>query len=148
MLKLHEFYAGFSNSGTVEINNALMAATPRHSLIYEARKLLKQRCHKSAMMHSIMRVTDPVLPFLSSMEKSTVIECSRQLEASTITRDSGPGSFTIACMNALQSATSGNVMLYPNRYFYPVSNSGSQHHSSLDQSYAIHHWACSWQRPR
>lgn len=119
-------YAGISATGTIEINNGLIGCTPSHPLI--------------AACVGSMRLSSTPVP-----------------SAKHIIDRTGPGHFTREFMRHLETKSPGSslppTIALPASFFYPLPN--NMRALPLDtndrslflrpESFAMHHWACSWQ---
>jgi hypothetical protein len=165
-----EFYTGISNTGTVELNNGLFGAIPEHpilaDLIHEISKwhnhsqLLSTNDFGSTAKHNsplalIAEMAGPVraaaLTHAFCKTALTTIECT------------GPGLFTRIFMRHLLQKNGGDVgevrkynevsakykiAALPASFFYPMpNNEGNSNPQEFIQpeSFAVHHWARSWQ---
>lgn len=154
LLKGLNFFAGLSNTGVFEINNALIAACPGHSILAEAVEMISKRLKRPK--GNFLQLAPTLFPFLSNKEQDMISTSIRECKAAEtlamsgkyfqLTRSCqfmnriGPGLFTQACM---KTELANDALILPHRYFYPVSNTGRQP-LHFNDSFAIHHWAKSW----
>lgn len=152
---LHERYAlytGISNTGTVELNNAVIGSCPQHPVIRDCIERCRTNCKAFAMQQKM-------LSRLQGALNATVLQQmlkSKQSGAAMGTIDrTGPAMITRAFMKYLHSsAVPTDVVALPPTYFYPLPNN-LRHGGAVEQrmqtyakpeSLCMHHWAATWQK--
>ncbi len=115
----YDFYAGMHNTACVELGNAIIASTPGHPIIKHCMDDIKVRCVGG------------------NAATSTIME-------------TGPRYLTKKLLE-LYSPFDEGVIVLPPTYFFPLGNthrleSEIQKRTHLrPESFAVHHWSCSWQ---
>jgi mannosyltransferase OCH1-like enzyme len=169
--KLHQlfsFYAGISNTGTVELNNGLIGAQAQHPILAKLIKVIGVQHSSSTQTTSIenlvgLNAKNSPFALIAQMagpiSTSTLAKCVSDSSSSTIER-TGPGLFTRTVMGHIMSNSGGasipeDTAVFPPSFFYPMPNNVASYprphpdsHEFLQpESFALHHWACSWQNP-
>mmetsp|Transcript_2146 Transcript_2146/g.2832 ORF Transcript_2146/g.2832 Transcript_2146/m.2832 type:complete len:282 (+) Transcript_2146:43-888(+) len=136
-------FAGFSNVGAIEINNAVIGAIPNHPLLAACISKLSEQ--NSPQQDSLL-TTLLASGFISAKDASALT--NNKVNTDTIQR-SGPGFFTrVFCT----SPSNYDIICLPSEVFYPASNRKNKDHEEeyrrsciTPHSLALHHWACTWQ---
>ncbi|GAB5364272.1 hypothetical protein AAMO2058_000955600 [Amorphochlora amoebiformis] len=117
-------YVGLSNTGTIEINNAIIASKPSHPLflhlLTEIQKLKPGNQRRSPM---------------------------------EIIGRTGPGFLTRSTIDWMNGVENEGLVVLPSGYFYPFPNHLARTLTSLQDRYTflrpetlmIHHWGSTWQ---
>jgi glycogenin glucosyltransferase len=120
------FFAGLSNTGTVELCNGLMGSAAKHPLV-------------GRLITSMKVEPSPVPTAMDIIGRSGPGHTTRVLMEASLA-DGGALSLPTTCG------------LLPTAFFYPLPNSmrGLQRQQDkrvyvTPETFAMHHWACSWQ---
>ena len=144
-----EFYAGIANTETIELNNALIASVPRHAILKECMKRVRDNHNTANSNKKLMSMIGNFLPANSSTTKLFQHENDPM---STITK-TGPGMFTRAFMKIVTSSSSNiqHVAAFPPSFFYPFPNNkredvdfDKRNQFQRPESFCTHHWAATW----
>lgn len=157
-----EFYTGIANTGTIELNNALISSIPGHSILRECIERIRHNHQESEKTSNIMGLLGNFLSQSSSSSPASML-CLQNISnknkddpMSTIAR-TGPGMFTRAFMKVIQDSgacccKSGSIVAFPPSFFYPFPNNKIE---AIDvekreamyrheESFCTHHWAATW----
>ena len=165
-----QFYAGWSNTGTVEVNNGIFGSVANHPLLttiverigksfnsrecnekVDLSKMMDNKATKvGALLSSFLGAKDqgasnmPTLQGISSLSKLVKQNAFMATIAAT-----GPGMFTKETLNYLlrvPPTVPNNIVVLPVEVFYPLANNQSSKDACVTSStLAIHHWMKSWQ---
>ena len=143
-----EFYAGIANTETIELNNALIASVPRHAILKECMKRVRDNHNTAKSNKRLMSMIGNFLPVNSSTTKLLTNENDAM---STITK-TGPGMFTRAFMKIVTSSSNvHHVAAFPPSFFYPFPNNkredvdfDKRNQFQRPESFCTHHWAATW----
>ena len=136
---------GMANTGTVEVCNGWLAAVPNHPLVVACIASMRPQTSPCPSAMDIIAHSGPghwtralcnaLAPSTSSSTTATTTTA-----ASTTTSPSPPGGIP------------HTVAVLPCSYLYPLPNTMRNLVSHIDKAvyyhphtYAVHHWACSWQ---
>jgi len=148
-----EFYAGIANTGTVELNNALIASVSGHVILKEC--IDQIRDNNVDKTKNLMSLIGSFLPLESKMLMNQESKKNNKAQdpMSTITR-TGPGMFTRAFMKIATSDkynTNKKIVAFPPSFFYPFPNNKTEEVDidkrstyRRDESFCTHHWAATW----
>lgn len=117
-------FAGFSNVGVVEINNALIGAVKGHPVVVECAKRRQSKPFNA--IAGFLEDGDPALRALKAQAAAATIE------------NSGPGLFTRVFVEH------DDALCLPFTIFYPKSNT-NPNYETTPATLAVHEWASSWQ---
>ena len=143
-----DFYAGIANTETIELNNALIASVPRHAILKECMKRVRDNHNTAKSNKRLMSMIGNFLPVNSSTTKLLTNENDPM---STITK-TGPGMFTRAFMKIVTSSSNAHhVAAFPPSFFYPFPNNkredvdfDKRNQFQRPESFCTHHWAATW----
>jgi hypothetical protein len=167
------FFAGVSNTGTVELNNGLIGAAPRHRLLARLIEAVRPDSGVAALRSVLAAGGGAEL--VASLDAALGGGTTHTAGAgsSTIAR-TGPGLFTRVFMEAVSPSRAALVggpsgadgatptsaaalplleaVALPCSFFYPMPNgqpqataAGQRAHFVRPETFALHHYACSWQ---
>lgn len=176
-LRLHHtmtFYAGIANTGTVELNNAMIASRPGHPILQACIREITtshENYHVDlARLPPHLRVMNT--PNLFGAIKGFLPPAAVLAAQSTKPRESvwsnpmytiartGPGMFTRCVMSFLLAASNGDATsddasracVFPPTYFYPFPNNllhldlSAREAFRRPESICTHHWAATWNK--
>jgi mannosyltransferase OCH1-like enzyme len=129
-----DFFAGISNTRTVELNNGLIGAAPGHVFLEHIIKGVR---------------SDPMTVIFAMVGGNPMGKHAAFM--STIER-TGPGHFTRTIMNSPKTwKNAAQSVVLPTEYFYPVPNHVPSSVSDIahfisGKTYAAHRWCKSWQQ--
>lgn len=116
-----DFYAGLDSSKEVNIFNGLIAGKAGHPILKKCVESLRLITQNSTSIYEIIEKT-------------------------------GPRFFTRCIKESLSSIT-GRSVIFPSTYFYPWPGGARAQNSRTEieqwfkpESFAVHHWHCSWQK--
>ena len=141
-------HTGVSNTGTVELNNGLIASVPAHRMLMQLMQTISGQvtaAKKSDEMTTLMT------SFMHSKERAMLKNMWRQEQVEKTIEGTGPGLFTRTFMSTLMRSKqeSKDMMAFPNLYFYSLPNdiklqADGACRSTTMMSMAVHHWGKSW----
>jgi hypothetical protein len=170
-----DFFCGISSTGTLELNNGLIGASPRHpilrAVIDEIRESHQRSKESSTSLSSILSMSQ-ISSFLGpNVPQDLLREAAAERDPNMLTiENTGPGAFTRVTMGKLCTVSKrdrgkvGRVVLFPPSYFYPLPNTQSPDARKwVTSEYirervkedsrilkgitrAVHLWARSWQK--
>jgi mannosyltransferase OCH1-like enzyme len=165
------FYAGWSNTGTIELNNGIFGAAPKHPILQSMIDSIHNSCalipnnttSESSGINNIAQVNSFLAGFLDGDGAASLVQATKHQPTNkwnvlmeTIER-TGPGLFTRHVLNHLvKTATQHGdilpVIIAPMAVLYPVPNNVGPVTEDIRRAcvipgttLAIHHWAKSWQ---
>ena len=137
-----DFFVGFSNVGAVEINNGLIGAAPGHALL----AALVERVAAARVQRPKPPPTDLLAAIAASGfldDAGPLAKTLSQADADWTIEHTGPGLITRTFCE-LHGPMLRAVCL-PYEVFYAKSNAAPAASDASPFSYAVHHWAKSWQ---
>ena len=137
-----DFFVGFSNVGAVEINNGLIGAAPGHALL----AALVERVAAARVQRPKPPPTDLLAAIAASGfldDAGPLAKTLSQADADWTIEHTGPGLITRTFCE-LHGPMPRAVCL-PYEIFYAKSNAAAAASDASPFSYAVHHWARSWQ---
>lgn len=117
-------FAGFSNVGVVEINNALIGAVKGHPVVVECAR--RRTTTPFNAIAGFLDADDPAFRAVKAQAAAGTIE------------NSGPGLFTRVFVEY------DDALCLPFHIFYPKPNRGDDD-ATTPATLAVHEWASSWQ---
>ncbi|KAG9403907.1 hypothetical protein AC1031_005395 [Aphanomyces cochlioides] len=136
-----EFYAGLSNTRSVEINNALIGCVPNHPILKAVISAIQRETKRRQLIADYAGVPVNDMPKLGTIART------------------GPGVFTVQIMHSIgwvghrpliQNAAT--VVILPYKALYPLCNDDREDQEAIQRArtqpgaFAIHYWAYSWDR--
>eukprot|EP00941_MAST-03F_sp_MAST-3F-sp1_P006507 g6507.t1 len=158
-----KFYAGISNTATVELNNAIIGSCPQHPIIKKCVEKIKNPPENTFEFNFDNTTANQALSIalMKNSQLSTFLarkppKMDRENPMYTICF-SGPGMFTRTVMeyvienNNRNDESSRAMIILPPTFFFPLPNNTStkelnEKFCNREESFTVHHWACTWKK--